>query len=87
MTPTERIFYAEEMLRNPLFDEVMKELESSLIAEWKVSPPDSWKSREATYQKLQALMDIRAQIQTFIDTAAMETTAKGKHGRSEGYNV
>jgi hypothetical protein len=87
MNTTERARLAEEALRNEIFDEAVMVLEQNLIAEWKVSPPDNWKSREATYNKLQALMDIKAQLQTFLDTAALETTAKGKHGRSSSYNV
>jgi hypothetical protein len=87
MTPTERARLAEEVLRNEVFNEAFEVLEQYLVAEWKVSPPENWKSRERTYEKLQALIDVKAQLQTFIDTAALETTAKGKHGRSEGYNV
>lgn len=87
MIPSERARLAEEILRNEVFDEAIKTLEGALIAEWKSSHPDKWKDREATFGKLQALMDIRQQLENFIHTAALETTAKGQHGRTQGYNV
>lgn len=87
MNPNERARLAGEILRNEVFTEAFRTLEQALIGEWKASLPEKWKDREATYMKLQALMDIEAQLRNFVDTAAMETTAGGKHGRTEGYTV
>ncbi len=87
MTPSERARLANEILNNEVFDEAFKAQERALIAEWKASHPDKWKDREATYMKLQALLDVKQQLDNFIATAALETTAREKHGRTEGYNV
>jgi hypothetical protein len=87
VTPSERSRLARDILDNEVFTEACGEIEKTLKDSWKATPPDAWKRREGLYERLQALEDIKAQLQTFIDTAALETTAKGKHGRSEGYNV
>ena len=87
MTPAERARLADEVLRNEVFTLAFSTLEQALIAEWKSSHPDHWKAREATYAKLQCLIDVRQQLETFIHTAALETTARGPNGRTEGYNV
>lgn len=75
MTPSDRARWANEALQNKVITEAFDCLEANLIAEWKSSPPDKWKGREATYDKLQALMDLRSQLQNFIDTAALDSTA------------
>jgi hypothetical protein len=68
MTPNDKARLAEELFRNEVFHEAFNELESSLVAKWKATPPDSWKSREKLYDQLQALMDLRQQLETFIAT-------------------
>lgn len=87
MTPTERARLSGEVLNNPVFVLAFDTLEQALVAEWKASHPDHWKAREVTYAKLQCLIDVRQQLETFIHTAALETTARGPNGRTEGYNV
>ena len=87
MIPNERARLAKEVLDNPIFTEAIQHLEKGLIAEWKASHPDKWKDREATYQKLQCLMDLMQQLETYIATAALDTTAREQHGRTQGYNV
>lgn len=75
MTPSERSRLASEALDNPVLNEAFDVLELSIYAEWKSSSPDQWKGRERTYERLQALLDLKAQLQTFIDTAALDSTA------------
>ena len=87
MTPSERHNNARELLRNEVFNEACKVLEEGLIAAWKATPPDAWKQRESLYDKLQALQDVKQQLEVFIHTAAMETTAKVQHGRTTRYTV
>jgi hypothetical protein len=87
VTPNERQNYAQEILRNPIFTEAMKEIETSLMSEWKATPPDAWKRREGLYERLQALMDFKAQLDNFIHTAALDSTAEDKHGRTSRYTV
>ena len=87
MTPNEKSTLARDLLRNDIFNEAIKEIESSLVGEWKASHPDAWKARERVYDRLQSLMDIRAQLETYIATAALDTTAREQHGRTERYTV
>jgi len=75
MYPSERARLADEALRNPVVTEAFEVIERNLVAEWKSSNPEKWKDRERTYERLQALIDLRAQLQTFIDTAALDSTA------------
>lgn len=75
MTPNEKSRLAREALDNPVIEEAFDAIEMSIYAEWKSSSPDQWKGRERTYERLQALLDLKAQLQTFIDTAALDTTA------------
>jgi hypothetical protein len=87
MTPNERQINAREILRNQVFNEAFEVLERDLLASWKATHPDSWKEREKLHAQFSALQDVKHKLETFIHTAALETTAKGKHGRTEGYTV
>lgn len=87
MTPNEKSNLARDILRNDIFNEAVREIESFLIAEWKTSHPDAWKARERVYDRLQALMDVKAKLETYIATAALDTTAREQHGRTERYTV
>jgi hypothetical protein len=87
VTPIERATNAQLILDNEVLAEAFALLEERIVSNWKSSSPDQWKSRERMFEQLTALQDVKQQLETFIHTAAMETTAKGKHGRSEGYNV
>lgn len=87
MTPFERAAQARIVLDNPILDEAFDELKACLISSWETSHPDNWKKREAIFNQLQSLKDFKAQLETFIHTAAMETTAKVQHGRTERYNA
>lgn len=87
MTPSEKALNARLLLDNRVFSEVFSQLETELWASWKATPSDSWKERERLYEQFKALHDVKHKLETFISTAAMETTAKVKHGRTEGYTV
>jgi hypothetical protein len=77
MHPKERARLAEEIFRNDVFHLAFDYLEQVLIAEWKSSSPEAWKARERTYDRLQALIDVKAQLENFIHTAALDSTATG----------
>lgn len=87
MTPNERATQARLILDNDVLKEAVNEIRSRLIASWEATHPDQWKARESLFAQLTALKDLMAQLETFIHTAALDSTAKGKHGRTEGYNV
>lgn len=87
MTPSERANQAQLILDNETFHEAFQAVERGLVDLWKASAPDAWKQRERVYDQLKALQDVKQQLETYIHTAALETTAKVSHGRSTGYNV
>ena len=87
MTPSERATNARLLLDNKVFDEAFKTLEDDLWALWKATSLDSWKERERLHAQFSALQDVKHKLETFISTAAMETTAKVQHGRTERYNA
>ena len=87
MTPSERATNARLLLDNKVFDEAFGQLEADLWASWKTTSPDSWKERERLFAQFTALHDVKHKLETFISTAAMETTAKVKHGRTERYTA
>ena len=87
MTPPERATQARLILDNPILDEAFGEVKSRLMSSWEATHPDQWKVREGLFDRLQALKDVRQQLETFIHTAALETTAKVQHGRTERYNA
>jgi hypothetical protein len=86
VTPNERQHNAREVLRNQVFNEAFEDLEKDLLASWKATHPDDWKGREKMHAQFTALQDVRQKLETFIHTAALETTAKVKHGRTERYS-
>ena len=59
---------AAQILENEAWDEAYTQLESALVDNWKASEPDAWKVRESIYERLQALKDVRAQLETFLAT-------------------
>jgi hypothetical protein len=87
LNSTERAVNAQLVLDTGIVHEAIDVLTERLVDSWKSSSPEDWKGRERMFDQLKALQDVSRQLEDFIHTAAMETTAKGKHGRSEGYNV
>jgi len=75
MTPNERAAQAKIVLESEIFSEVFKVLDDRMTSLWKSSHPDQWKYRERVFDQLQALQDVKRQLEDFIHTAAMETTA------------
>ena len=69
MTPAEigaRSARASELLAHPAFSEVMSALESSYIEGWRRTAYDNDKLREQMWRRLQALYDIKAQLELFV---------------------
>jgi prephenate dehydratase len=87
MTPSERATNARLLLNNQVFHEAVSHIESDLLSSWKATHPDAWKEREKLHAQFSALQDVKHKLETFIHTAAMETTAKVQHGRTERYNA
>jgi len=65
LTPKERADRATELFESEVWEEAYAELKNSLHAAWEASRPDDYEGRERAYNRLQALMDMRAQLQTF----------------------
>lgn len=87
MTPSEKASNARQILDNQVLNEAFSDLTSRLHDAWETSHPDKWKDREAIFNQLQALKDLKAQLETYIHTAALDSTAKVQHGRTERYNA
>ena len=68
MTKHKNALLAAQILENEAWGEAYEQLESALIEGWKASEPDAWKAREGLYERLQALKDVRAQLETFLAT-------------------
>ena len=75
MTPTERALNAKLVIGNQAFLDAFQSLEWDLMASWKATSPDQWKDRERLYDQLRALQDVKHKLETFIHTAALDSTA------------
>lgn len=58
--------YAYDLLNNPAWEHAYSVLEGRLTSQWKNSAVDDWKSRERVFAQLQALMDVKQQLETFL---------------------
>lgn len=58
--------FAAEILRNEAWPHVYAVLEQRLTDQWKNSTPDDWKGRERVFDRLQALRDVRQQLESII---------------------
>jgi hypothetical protein len=87
VTPSEKASNARQILENQVLQEAFIDLASRLHGSWEASHPDKWKDREAIFNQLQALKDLKAQLESYIHTAALDSTAKVQHGRTERYNA
>jgi hypothetical protein len=76
MTPRERALNAKLLLENTCFNEAFKSLEQDLMDSWKASHPDKWRDREQMHAQLKALQDVKQKLETFIATAALDSTAR-----------
>jgi len=57
---------ASELLAHPAFNELMAELERHYIEGWRRTAYDDEKQREQMFRRLQALYDIKAQLELFV---------------------
>jgi hypothetical protein len=76
MTPHERGMNARLLIENAVFKEAFKSLEQDLTDSWKTTHPDNAKKREKLYDQLHALQDVMQKLETFIATAALDSTAR-----------
>lgn len=76
MTQQERAFNAKQVLQNSVFTEALQSLEDDLVASWKATLPEKWKERERLYDQLKSLQDVKHKLETFIHTAALDSTAR-----------
>lgn len=87
MTPSEKASNARLILENQVLHEAFSDLKTRLHDSWEASHPDNWKAREAIFNQLQSLKDLRSQLESYIHTAALDSTARVQHGRTERYNA
>jgi hypothetical protein len=87
VTPNEKASSARQILENQVLREAFSDLTNRLHDSWESSPLDQFREREAIFNQLQALKDLKAQLEDYIHTAALDSTAKVQHGRTERYNA
>lgn len=73
-TIDERIYEAEkarEILDNPVFQQVMDDIEEEIIESWKNAPARDSEGREKLWQILKLAGKLRSNLQTRLDTGKM----------------
>lgn len=76
MNQKDRGLFAKQALDNPVLDEAFADIKARIFSLWEISHSDKWKDREVLYCQLQALNDFRGQLENYLHTAALETTAE-----------
>lgn len=71
MTPKERADRAREIFESEVWADAYADLQGSLHSAWEASPPDDWKGRERIYDRLQALKDLKAQLESYQHFGAL----------------
>jgi hypothetical protein len=59
-------FYADEMLRNPIYQEVIDRIETDCIRKWRSTPSEATAIREQYYLHLRVLKQIDQYIRGYI---------------------
>ena len=67
-----RSIHAQQVLDNPVWEEVFAELRESLISQWEATSKDDWRLRERIFGELQALKDVRQKLETFVALGQIE---------------
>lgn len=65
-------FYAEELLGNPLYEEIIKKIESDALELWKNTPHNDVEGREIAYMHFRVLRQIDGYIRRYVSDAAHE---------------
>lgn len=61
---------AKQILENEAWGKAFSELEKGLMAEWATTTPPAAQVREKLYERLQALRDVKGQLERFLATGA-----------------
>lgn len=62
---------AKQILENEAWQKAFVECERGLMTAWATSAAPDWKLREQLYERLQALKDVKGQLETFLATGAL----------------
>jgi len=62
---------AGQILENEVWQSAFTELERALMTEWATTTPPAAQLREKLYDRLQALKDVKGQLETFFATGAL----------------
>ena len=62
---------AGQILENEVWQSAFVELERALMTEWATTTPPAAQLREKLYDRLQALKDVKGQLETFFATGAL----------------
>jgi len=62
---------ARQILENEVWQSAFSELERALMTEWATTTQPAAALREKLYDRLQALKDVKGQLETFFATGAL----------------
>ena len=71
MSPGHRASLAQQILTNEAWEEAFATIERGLTAQWATTTPPAAQLRERLYERLQALKDVKGQLESFLATGAL----------------
>lgn len=73
-TPEERVYEADQarlILENPVFQQVLDDIESEIVESWKNAPARDPEGREKLWQLLKLAGKLRSNLQTRLDSGKL----------------
>lgn len=61
----DKVFYAKELKKNKLLEVIFDDIEADIVLRWKIA--EDIKTREECFTRIQALEDIKAKIDGYIN--------------------
>jgi hypothetical protein len=71
-----KLYYAEELLNNPLYMEIITRIEKDAIDRWKATPSEAHDIREVYYLHVQVLKQINQYIRGYINDYKIQEASK-----------
>lgn len=70
-----KVFYAQNMLNNPLYDEIINKIKSDCMRLWETSPDQSIEDREQLYSHMKILKRIDAYFRRYVSDIVFDELA------------
>jgi len=71
LNPQHRASLAAQVLENEAYAEAYAAIERDLTTQWACTTPPAAQLRERLYERLQALKDVKGQLESFLATGAL----------------